>query len=299
MKATTWASYKAAIEDHVVPKLGTTLLRNLTAPQLNTLYTELLKCGRKDLKGGLSTRTVRYIHTILHRALEDAVRWGRLTRNPVAQADPPRQEKSDMKTWTADQTRHFLESVRSDRLYAVYLLAFTTGMRRGELLGLRWSDIDFEAARLSIQQTLVTVGYKTLFTDPKTKKSRRSIALDTTTMTVLRSHRAQQAQEKLLLGPEYDANGLVFSSEHGKLLHPMSLSDMFRRRAIQAGLPIIRFHDVRHTYASLALSAGVHPKVVSERLGHSSITITLDTYSHAVPALQEDAAAKVASLFLP
>ena len=296
VKATTWHSDAATIEDHVVPTIGSILLRNLAAPQLNALYAELLKQGRKDGKGGLSPRTVRYVHTILHRALEDAVRWGRLFRNPVSLADPPRQEKTDMKTWTAEQTRHFLRSVKGDRLYAAYLLAFTTGMRRGELLGLRWSDIDFEASRLSIQQTLVAVGYRLHFSDPKTKKSRRSLALDGATLTVLRIHRAQQAQEKLLLGSEYEATNLVFSSDHGKPAHPMSLSDMFRRRATKADLPVIRFHDIRHTYASLALAAGVHPKVVSERLGHSSITITLDTYSHAIPALQEEAANKVAAL---
>lgn len=203
-----------------------------------------------------------------------------------------------MATWTQEDAP-VLSPVNARRpLFPLFLLALTTGMRRGELVGLRWSDVDLDRQRLSVQQQLVAVEYELQFTEPKTERSRRSVALDPGTVSALRAHRTRQAQEKLLLGGEYDAGHLVFSSERGRPLHPMSLSEAFQRRARAAGLPAIRFHDLRHTYASLALAEGVHPKIVSDRLGHSSITVTIDTYSHALPALAEAAASSVADLIL-
>ena len=170
-------------------------------------------------------------------------------------------------------------------------------MRRGEVLGLRWQNLDLEVGRASIAQTLVVVGsYEVQFSEPKTAKGRRMVALDAQTVAALRAHRERQVFESTLMGDAYEDEDLVFAREDGTPLHPDSFSDAFWRHADAAKLPRIRFHDLRHTHATLALAAGVHPKVVSERLGHASITITLDTYSHAIPAMQEAAAELVASL---
>jgi integrase len=170
-------------------------------------------------------------------------------------------------------------------------------MRRGEVLGLRWQDVDLDAGRVSISQTLIVVGgYEVQFSEPKTASGRRMIALDPQTVAALREHKQRQMLERSLMGDAYEDADLVFAREDGAPLHPDSFSDAFWRHAKAEKLPRIRFHDLRHTHATLALAAGVHPKVVSERLGHSSITITLDTYSHAIPAMQETAADLVAAL---
>jgi integrase len=285
-------------EVHIIPALGTVPLQRLTAAQLNALYADLLAKGRRDGKGGLSARTVAYVHATVRKALAEGVRWQLLTRNVADQATPPRQQASDtLRTWSADELRAFLAHVESDRLYGAYVLAGTTGLRRGEVLGLRWRDLDINAGRLAVTQTLISVNYEVSFSTPKTARGRRSVALDLTTIAALRTHRARLLEERLSLGlgsPKDD--DLVFTAFDGKPLHPGQFSDRFDRLVRAAGVPRINFHGLRHTHATLALQAGVHPKVVSERLGHATVSITLDTYSHAIPAMQEEAAEKVAAL---
>jgi integrase len=171
-------------------------------------------------------------------------------------------------------------------------------MRRGELLGLRWSDVDWERSRVKIAQTVVVVDYKPVISEPKTKKGRRSIKLDPGTMAALRAHRKSQLEERMAWGEAYQDNDLVFAKENGGLPHPQTVSHAFEMAARSAGLPVIRLHDTRHSYATLALAAGVHPKIVSERLGHSTVAITLDRYSHSVPALEESAADTIAALIV-
>lgn len=219
-------------------------------------------------------------------------------RNVADQANPPvPAQRQELTTWTAAELRRFLDYVSGDRLVGAYTLAATTGLRRGEVLGLRWRDVDLDAAWVRVVQTLVTVNYKVIVSTPKTNRGRRSVALDPTTVAALRAHRVRQAEERLALGigaaPD---DALVFAEPDGALLHPGHFSDRFDRLVKAAEVPRIRLHDLRHTHATLALQAGVHPKVVSERLGHSTIAITLDTYSHAIPAMEEEAAAKVARL---
>jgi integrase len=286
------------VEAYIVPRLGSTPLQSLTPAKLNAFYADLLESGAVKTGGKLSARTVRYTHTILRKALSEAVRWSLLTRNIADQADPPRERsgsRTQMRVWSAIELRAFLDHVADDRLSAAYFLAATTGMRRGEVLGLRWRDLDLDAGRLGISQTLITVDYEMRFSTPKTDRGRRSVALDPMTVTALRAHRTRQLEERLAASCYQDID-LVFAREDGAPFHPDRFSDLFDQYVRKAGLPRIRLHDLRHTHATLALSAGVHPKVVSERLGHSSVSITLDVYSHAIPAMQEDAAAKVAAL---
>jgi integrase len=289
------------VKKHLAPRLGDLPLQQLTAPRLNAAYASMLATGRRHGKGGLSPRTVRYAHTIMRRALADAVRWNLLARNVADSADPPSAKATRPKApkaWSAQELHRFLEHVRGDRLYAAYLLAATTGLRRGELLGLRWAAVDLDGGRLSVSTTVVSVDYEIRESIPKTERSRRLVTLDGGTLVALREHRENQRLERLSLGLPAETDGLVFAQPDGTPLHPHSFSAAFARHVEAVGLPRIPLHGLRHTWATLALMAGVHPKIVQERLGHSSIATTLDTYSHAVPTMQETAAALVANLVL-
>ncbi len=298
VRPSTWDAYRMLTDVHIIPALGPVALQRLVAAQLNGLYADLLEKGRRNGNGGLSPRTVFYVHATIRKALSEAVRWQLVPRNVADVATPPRQrQREEPRTWSASELRAFLSHVEEDRLYTAYLLSATTGLRRGELLGLRWRDLDLPASRLSVIQTLVTVNYAVTISSPKTARGRRSVALDPATVAALRAYRARVLGERLALGlgaPKDD--DLVFTEVDGSPLHPGQFSDRFDRLVKAAGVPRIRFHDLRHTHATLSLQAGIHPKVVSERLGHSTVSITLDTYSHAVPALEEAAAAKVAAL---
>jgi len=296
VRPSTWTAYRMLCETHIIPALGTVPLQRLSAAMLNKLYADLLAHGRRDGKGGLSARTVQYVHVTCHKALADAVKWQLLTRNVADQATPPRPQAKEPTTWTAGDLRASLAHVEGDRLYPAFLLAATTGLRRGEVLGLRWRDVDMAGGRLAVVQTLLQVRNEVALGTPKTAKGRRSVALDTRTVEALRAHRLAQVEERLAFGPGYQDGDLVFAREDGAPLQPDSFSHTFARHAKAAALPAIRFHDLRHTHATLALQAGVHPKVVSERLGHATVSITLDTYSHAIPAMQEEAAERVAAL---
>jgi integrase len=289
VRPSTLASYRHCVSRHVPEAMSATRLDRLTPEALESLY-------RKMRDTGLSGRTCAYVHTILRKALADAVRRGRLTRNVADLVERPKASSPEMRTWTAEELGRFLEHVRGERLYAAWTLAATTGLRRGEVLGLRWADVDLDAARVAVRQTLISVEYGVQLSEPKTAKGRRSVALDPQTVAILREHRKHQVEERLAWGPAYHPSELVFTREDGFHIHPERFSDMFEARVRRAGLPRIRLHDLRHTHATLALAAGVHPKVVSERLGHANIGITLDTYSHAIPALEEEAAATVAAL---
>jgi integrase len=276
-------------------------LQHLDAGGLNVLYASLLASGRADGEGGLSPRTVRYIHTICHRAFKDAVRWKRIIANPVDGADPPRLSASarpEMTVWSAEVLARFLDLSRSsgDRYFAGWYLLATGGMRRGEALGLRWADLDLDAGRASIRQTVIAVRHQVAFGAPKTAKGRRVVLLDAGTVTVLREHRRRQLEERLLMGAGWHDHDLVFAKVDGTPIHPERLSREFARRIERWALPHIRLHDLRHGWATMALQAGVNPKVVSERLGHAGIAITLDAYSHVSEPIQAGAADAVAAL---
>jgi integrase len=227
------------------------------------------------------------------------VRWGQLSRNPLDAADPPRAKgdgSREMHTWTKDQLRAFLTAVKDDRLSPLWYLIAMTGMRRGEAIGLRWSDVDLEAGRLSVRRALIPINREVVVSEPKTAKGRRVVALDAGTIEVLKGQAARQLEEHSEWDEGWVESGLVFTAENGAALDPESISRYWRQAVKKTMLPTIRLHDLRHTHATLALQAGVHPKVVSERLGHATVSITLDAYSHAIPAMQEEAAALIAGL---
>jgi integrase len=300
VRPATHYSYERNLRLHVVPYVGLAPLAAIDAGALNGLYGRLLTDGRKDYAGGgLSPRSVRYVHTILHRIFKDAVRWGRLARNPADAADPPRGEPASRPgtaTWSPEELRAFLDGVRADRLYGAYLLLATTGMRRGEALGLRWQDLDLDNGRASIRQTVIAVRHRVTYGTPKTAKGRRTVVLDASTIAALREHRRRQAEERLQAGAAWVDHGLIFCRPDGGPLHPERFTRRFSERLHQLGLPAIRLHDLRHGWATMALSAGVHPKIVQERLGHANIGITLDIYSHVTATLHGEAAEKVANL---
>ncbi len=299
VRPTTWRHYRGQFDAHIRPAFGRTLLVNVTPAKLNAFYAQLLTTGRSGRPGTLSPTTVRHAHTMLHKALSDAVRWGHLARNPVSLAEPPKARPPVMKVWDATQLRAFVDHTSDHRLAAAWLLLVTTGMRRGEVLGLTWQHLDLKHARLAVVQTLTVVDYHDVrFSEPKTAKGRRSVALDHRTVAALKGHRKAQLRERLSWGEAWTDTGLAFSREDGTAIHPERLTSWFEQLSRDAGLPKIRLHDLRHSYATAALTAGVAAKVVSERLGHASVGITLDTYSHVLPALQEDAADVVADMIL-
>lgn len=305
LRPATWRSYQDVLRLHVIDEghrlecsLGSTPMRAIDVASLNGLYAELLRRGRADGRGGLSPRTVQYVHRILAKALDDAVTWGLLSTNPARHASGPRPTTParQIDTWTADQLRSFLELTRADRLYPLWHLASSTGMRRGELLGLRWRDVDLETEWISVSQARISVNYEVSTSAPKTARSRRQIAIDKRTVAVLRAWRSAQLHERMAWGPAWTDSGLVFTRENGEGWHPDRISTLFGQAVRTSDLPRVRLHDLRHGHATMALRAGIHPKVVSERLGHSTIALTLDTYSHAIPAMQADAAQKIANL---
>jgi integrase len=300
LRPSTWENYKHVVEQHIIPTLGHLQLQRLTADHLDRLYGSLLIDGRVDGRGGLAPKTVRSIHTIMHKALKDAERKQLLIRNVARAADPPRVHAHDreMKTWNPSEVRAFLAGIQDHRLYPAYLLAVTTGMRRGEVLGVRWRDVDFDATppRLSIVQTLLSINYQLSYGAPKTNRGRRSIALDRTTVEALKAHQELQDAERALVGDPYTSHDLVFARPDGSPVHPDYFSQTFDRAVLRLGLRKIRLHDLRHTHATLGLAAGIPAKVMSDRLGHATVAFTQDVYMHAIPQLEADAAEQVAAL---
>jgi integrase len=298
IRPSSFRAYKQHVRCHVCPHLGSVQLQKLSGSQINALYAKLALSGKQDGKRGLSPLTIRHVHATLHRALKDAVRWERLSRNPIDAADPPRisgDGTRELKTWSAVQLRAFLDFTSGERLSSLWHVLAMTGMRRGESLGLRWEDVDLEAGRLAVRRALIPNGAVVVVSEPKTAKGRRTVALDPETVEALKRQAARQLEDQAKK-EEWRDTGLVFTKEDGEAWHPEVITRFFGQAVTRSKLPRIRLHDLRHTHATLALRAGIHPKVVSERLGHATISITLDTYSHAIPAMQEEAAVRIAEL---
>ena len=286
----TAQSYQSEVRRHLIPALGAIPLTQLQPQQLQNYYAHALSQGRVDGKGGLSARTVQYHHRILSEALSHAVKMGFLVRNVAEVADPPRPERKEMATLSPEDIPQFLESAQETPYHALSYTALYTGMRLGELCGLRWCDVDLDMAFLSVVQALYKRSGVCKMVRPKSVHSRRRIALSPSLALLLREYKAEQQTQRILLGKLPARSDLVFSHFDGKPLDPSVVSHTFAKVLEKAGLPHIRFHDLRHTHATLLLKGGVHPKIVSERLGHANIGITLDIYSHVLPGLQEGAA---------
>jgi integrase len=302
LRQTTLVGYEVMISRQLIPRIGALQLRELTPAHLNSLYLELLERGRLQRPGGLSPRTVRAAHTVLRRALRDAVRQGLLTRNVADLADPPSaaaaraEARKAVKTWTPGQLRQFLERTHHHLLYPAFLLGALTGMRRGEVLGLRWTDVDLDEKRLTITQTLVAPRYKLVFSEPKTAAGRRTVALDDRTVTALREHRRRHAAKRLEFGRDYQETGLVFTREDGSPIVPLIFTQRFQKASRDAGLPQIRFHDLRHGHVTYLMQAGVPLPTIAQRVGHSSVAVTGDIYSHVRPEVREQIADVAASI---
>ncbi len=299
VRPTTFDSYRRTTALHVVPSLGRRPLDKLTVEDLDLFYGQLLKSGRKKKGGqsaGLAPKTVRNIHLMLNKALSDAHRKGLVLRNVAAVADGPKlkaRRRGEIKAWDANQLGAFLDDVADHRLHSAFHLSAHTGMRRGEVLGLRWGDVDFDRDRLSVRQALVAVAYEVQISDVKTGAGRRTIDLDEGTLDVLRRWRAARTEEA---GRDLGEADLVFSKPDGSWLHPQSFSQVLDRRVLKLDVPVISLHDLRHTHATLLLKAGVPVKVVSERLGHSTAAFTMTVYQHVLPGMQAEAAAAFADL---
>jgi integrase len=285
----TWKRRREYVEYHIVPKLGQIRLRDLAPQLVQRLYAD-------RLASGLSTSTVHHIHATLHKALRDAERLGLVARNVCKLVNVPRMAESEIHPLSREDARVLLDVAAGERLEALYVVAVSTGMRQSELLGLRWKDVDLDANLLRVRMQLKREEREWVWKEPKTRRSRRQIALAAPVVEVLQRHRARQEAERLSLESAWRDCDLVFCNKMGGPLFARNLVRSFMTLLEKAAIPHIRFHDLRHTAATLLLSARVNPKVVSEMLGHASVSITLDIYSHVIPDMQQDAAAAMAQL---
>jgi integrase len=274
------------------PLLGDVSLPQLKAIRISAAYSRALAAGRRDRKGGLSPRTVGHMHRVLRQALQQAVDWDLLARNPTDAVQPPKVEKNEMRALDADETAALLEAIRPTRMFIPVLLAVTNGMRRGEITALRWRSVDLTNAELEVKAS--TEQTKAGVREKETKSGRaRTVTLTTLAVEELRRHKIRQAQELLRLGMLQTDDSHVTARIDGQPLKPNSLTHEFIRFIAATKLPRIRFHDLRHTHATQLLKSDVHPKIVQERLGHEDISTTLNLYSHVLPGMQDDAAKRV------
>ena len=281
----TWKRYEQYVRVHIIPELGKVPLVKLTPQQIQRAYA-------KKLGEGLSPTTVHHMHAVLHKALDKALRLGLVQRNVSDMVDVPRMQHHEMTTLSEEQVALLLDVARGDRLEALYVLAVVTGMRQGELLALKWRDVDLDLGRLQVRATLQQVsGGGFVFAEPKTDFSRRTIALSLVAVDALRAHRERQREERAHLGEIWEDLDLVFPNSLGRPIDGINLLKYwFFPLLKRAGLPRMRFHDLRHTAATLLLGRSINPKIVSEMLGHSHVSVTLGIYSHVTPHMQQQAA---------
>jgi integrase len=310
----TFDRYESIVRKHLIPALGSIRLNQLTAIRIQRYYTVALESGRLERKckqalddaadgqderkprKDLDPQTVLKHHRVLRTALKRAVRLGIIVANPCDRVDPPKTARTEMKALDEMETERLLMAARERQplsLFAAVLLAANAGLRRGEVLGLRWSDVDFDACAVHVRRTLQRSKSEVVFGEPKTSHSRRMLAMDPDTMAELKSYRARQNQSRLALGDGWHDNDLVCPGRCGEPWHPNMLSRDFKKLATAAGLPV-RLHDLRHTHASQLIRTGAPAKVIQERLGHSSAAFTLTTYGHLLPGMQDEAVARLA-----
>ena len=296
----TQENYSSAVKCHLIPSLGKVILADLQPQHIKGYYAEKLSKGRADGKGGLSARSVVYHHRILSEALDYAVKMGVVVRNVADFVKPPRVKKVTMNTLSVEEVERFLEAAKETDYYVYFATLVYTGLRRGELLALRWRNLDLVKATLTVVETAYKLGDgRYIIKEPKTAQSRRTIDLPLPLVGLFKVYRIDQELLRIQLGVSLKADDFVFIRPDGSPINPNAVTLAFRRIIKKAGLKDIRVHDLRHTHATLMLKADVNPKVVSERLGHANIGITLDIYSHVLPGMQAGAAEKFAKLFEP
>lgn len=306
-KPNTLRSYRDTVRLHITPHIGRIKLEKLRPLDLEQMLSKMQKAGK-------SAASRAYTLRVLSMALRQAVRWQMLPRNVAEAVRPPKVERPDIGTWTAAQVATFLDTAQLHRMHAAFYLALLTGMRRGEILGLKWEDVDFTRSRLTVRNNLVemrgegTTGkqhagketvssVRSILQTPKTKASRRTIPLSPGTMSKLKEHRERQEQNRKAAAEAWQAQGFVFADELGNPTDPRTLYGWFRGLVTAAGLPMIRFHDLRHTAASLMIRQGISPKTVSDRLGHADVAFTLRVYAHLYEDQREEAAFDLTDLF--
>jgi len=293
IRSNTIRQYAYVVNNHIPDRLGRVKLLDLRPDMIQVLI-------NMKLDEGLSTRTVELIYAVLRRALNQAVQQGILLRNPIKGVAKPKPKRPEMVTLTDTQVRTLLLAVRGTRYDALYQIAVTTGMRKGEILGLKWGDLDWGNCRLHVQRQLLRIPNEGLvFSEPKSKAGRRVIVVGKATIDKLRTHQTLQQKERQFAGDRWQESDLIFPSTIGTPMEPRNVIRHFKDTLREAFLPNVRFHDLRHTAATLMLQQGTHPKIVQERLGHASISLTLDTYSHVIPTMQEEVAAKIDELLTP
>lgn len=300
----TYRDREMHIRTYIVPHIGAARLTDLTGDDLTEMYDDLAVRGRRKrpdpvLGWGLSPTSIRRIHTQLHKAFADAIRWGLLQRNPCEQADPPSTNEVKARALASrmvydwEQLQRFLAVAREDRLFAMWHFLTSTGMRRSEVAALRWTEVDLDTRVVSVIRVAVEHGGTVYERElPKSSSSRRAVELSDGATKLLRQHRAQQAEERLAAGTAWQDRSCVFTTPMGGRLHPPSITRAFHDLTDQAGLPRMRLHGLRHTHATLLLKAGENTKVVTERLGHSTTAYTQDAYQHVLPGMQRGAATR-------
>ncbi len=292
---TTYQGYKIIIEKHLIPELGAIALRDLKPKHIRDYYTKTLESGRRDgkvkaLGASLSPTTVSQHHRVLREALQHALELEMIYRNPADAVKPPKKVKHEINFLPAEDANKIIDLFKGSYMYMPVFLAVTTGARRAEILGLAWSDVDLKKGIINIRRGLyITKEQGLFFKEPKNKTSKRAVAISPTVVRVLKAHKTEQKKTKLSFGKNHDEKDLVCSLQDGQLIHPSTVTKMFQVTSEAAGYKIT-FHQLRHAHASYLLQQGVHPKVVSERLGHSNIAITIDLYSHIAPTMQREAA---------
>lgn len=294
LRPTTRDLYQMAVRVWIAPRIGALRLAQVTPQVLQRLYMELGETGRHGGAEGLGPRSIRLAHQVLRQSLAKAVDWDLIRANPAAAGlELPRLTPKPMHTWTVAEARQFLTVTADDRFGLLWMLLVSTGLRRGEALGVRWEDLDLDSGRLAVVQTVVVASSRAYLSEPKTAHGRRVVRLQPQSVAALRRHRLRQTEDRLLVGAAWDNTDLVFTTATGGLLHPRNIVRAFDQAVERAGVPRIRIHDLRHTAATLALREGVHPKLVQEMLGHANVAITLDLYSHATDDMHQEAAERI------
>ncbi len=289
LRPLTYAGYKVNVEKHLVPTLG-----KIPLDQLTPLHVQEMINGR--LAAGFSGKSVAYMHQVLRTGLGLATRWDLVSRNVARLVDPPRVERSPVNPFTPDEARQFLTAVRGHRLEALFSVALALGLRQGEALGLRWDDIDYVAGTLRVRNQLQRIDGKLTLVPPKTKRSRRTLVMPSMIVDSLREHEKRQVAEKLLAGSKWQESGLVFANRVGAPTQARRVIEQFHEALAAAGIRRVRYHDLRHSCATLLLVQGISPRVVMEVLGHSEIALTMNAYSHVVPELQREAAQRMQAI---